>query len=164
MQLKKIKLTRRIVKRLIILFLIFLVVVCALYAWLSHGVTWSFQSLAYERLMDDLPTPPGFLPESEYVSIFGYHSTGFKRYRALEEHVELINFFSSQLPSIGWQLTGTEGFPVDANCKSCFLSTDLYFSYNERYLLQIELLTEIDDARTEYEDYTLVLITISERE
>jgi hypothetical protein len=58
-----------------------LVVAATLGVWATHGFLWSIYVPIYDRLLYNLPSPPGLLPETDEIDLNPEAPWGYRRYR-----------------------------------------------------------------------------------
>ena len=94
------------VKRLLLVVWGVLGLLAILYACLTHGFLWSIYVPIYDRLLHSIPTPPGFLQETDKTTLYPELPWGYRRYKVDMTHEETVKFFVAELSSAGWDLLG----------------------------------------------------------
>jgi len=95
---------RNKVKRLLLGVVGVLGLLAILYACATHGFLWSIYVPIYDRLLHSIPTPPGFLQETDKTALNPELPWGYRRYKVDMSHEETVNFFVTELPLAGWDL------------------------------------------------------------
>jgi len=129
---------------------------------LSHGYFWSFREMAFRRLLKSLPEPPGWVPDTDLLATNAYSPYGFRYYDVNGRYVEVVDFFKAELPRLGWKLSMEEENAPDPQHNDYIQSVSLFFTYRERYCLEISLGTLADEQDIQLEGRIWVHMTISE--
>jgi hypothetical protein len=72
----------------------------------THGWLWSVDEFRYKRMINSLPAPPGWMPDTNIVHTSPDYPRAARRYEVQGEHEAVAAFFMATLPKLGWSLVG----------------------------------------------------------
>lgn len=73
--------------------------------YLTHGIAWSIYVPIYDHILHSIPTPPGFLPDTDWSNRTPDEPCGSRAYQVSGEQSDLGSFYATELPRTGWELT-----------------------------------------------------------
>ena len=127
---------------------------------LSQGYFWSFRETAFRRLLESLPEPLGWVPDTDLLATNAYSYYGFRYYDVNGRYAEVVDFFKVELPRLGWKLSMEAENARDPQHSDYIQSVSLLFTYQERYCLVISL--GADEQDIQLDGRIWVHMTISE--
>ena len=86
------------------------------------------QIKAYTHTLETLPTPPGWQPQTDRISLSSGAVYGDRDYKVAAPYEEVLEFFKTELPRQGWSLLKSEHHNQDVW---------LLFYSEEQYCLRI---------------------------
>jgi hypothetical protein len=129
-------------------------ILAGLYACLTHGWLWSIYVPIYGRFLHSMPSPPGVVEGTETTTLNPELPWGYKQYQVNQPHGDTVNFFTDDLPTVGWNLLEHKAWQSELG-QGRFLSVDrMLFSRHSRYWLVVGISTTVgaDGAALEPSD------------
>ena len=112
-----------------------------IFLYATHGLTWSIKSMNYDRVLNSLPTPPRFQPETDQIEATAYWSHGWRRYDVDGSYAETVSFFQDELPNLGWYFLNKEEY---SSVTGQYRGTNLSFRNSHQYVIEIEMSAAFD--------------------
>lgn len=85
-------------------------ILAGLSAYLTHGWLWSIYVPIYGRLLHAIPMPPGVVEGIETRTLNPELPWGYMQYEVTQPHDEIVAFFESRVPGVGWALLEHKGW------------------------------------------------------
>lgn len=63
---------------------------------------------AYKQVLNSLPNPPGWQPDTDYVAITTAAAYGDRYYTVVGQYADVVTFFKTELPQRDWELLREE--------------------------------------------------------
>ncbi len=117
--------------------------------------------MTYKRLLQLLPEPSGWVPSTNRVDTNAYSLLGFRSYDVNGQYTEVAKFFRVKIPQAGWRPLKEAELLTPYDHGAFIQGVSLLFSRQDRYCLQINLGTTVDEQGIQKGDRVWVHMTIS---
>ncbi len=116
----------------------------------THGWLWSVDEFRYKRMINSLPTPVGFVSDTNRLYASPDYPAAARRYVVIGEHDDVVAFFKAALPKTGWKLLNEQkrtNYEPDSNIRIWGEISMLVLDGPRDECLEIKVLS--DDGRSE---------------
>jgi len=103
----------------------------------THGWLWSVDEFRYKRMINSLPTPVGFVFDTNRLYSSPDYPRAERRYDVNGEHHDVVAFFTAVLPKAGWKLLNEQTDVADSKPTSQMITSWLVFDGPEDRCLEI---------------------------
>jgi hypothetical protein len=141
---------------------ILVIVLVVVFLYLTRGFLWSFQETSFQGLLNSLPEPPKWVPETNRLSTSPYVPDGYRYYDVAGQHAQVVQFFNQGTLEPDWQLVREQNRLTPGSDNSYMKTTSLLFSNDKRYCLEIRVGTLADRQGTQLHERVWVHIRVAE--
>jgi len=155
--------------------LILILTILLFWGYIFNGFTWSSKHIRFEQILCALPYPPGIVnpcsDKDDQLRLYGAPENCFLEdsYIIDLEHEEVINFYETQLSTLGWSISNekepTGWSTLDTH--TYYTSTEILFTSIQRhwithqpYWLWVQIITRVNLEENSLID-TTVTVSIS---
>lgn len=103
----------------------------------THGWLWSVDEFRYKRMISSLPTPVGFVSDTNRLYSSPDYPAAARRYEVNGEHDDVVAFFKAALPKSGWKLLKEQTDVADSKPTSQMILSWLVFDGPRDHCLEI---------------------------
>lgn len=155
--------SRKIATKLIPLGILGVLVVAVVFGvWATHGFLWSVYIPIYDRLLYDVPSPPGLVTETDEVDLNPETPWGYRTYRVDGDHLEIVDFFTTHFPGAGWDARENDSWRTEREPSGhlqvdhmLFVTQDPYWL--RKYWIIVYVYTDVDEEGVRVGDSLVTL-------
>lgn len=134
--------------------IVLMVAVCRLVTT-ENGI-WSVNEIRYKHIINSLPTPVGFVSDTNRLYSSPDYPAAARRYEVKGNHDDVVAFFETVLPKAGWKLLNKQTDVADSKPPSRMMISRLVFDGLRDHCLEIAVRSDTKWSEEESDAKVLV--------